>query len=101
VKATRVTAWLSAVFAAALMAAPAAYADVDPRIPNGDALWCWGGKGTIALVTPFCNGEAFPDGTYLHQTGFMQGMLQPLGWNPPFCVSANGEPVPGGCGGAG
>lgn len=49
------------------------------------------------LVTAYCNGERFPDGSYWHQTGFMRGMLQPLGWNPPFCVDAAGVPAPGLC----
>jgi hypothetical protein len=80
-----------------LFLAPEAQAEVDTHVPNGDALWCWGGKGNIALVTPYCNGESFPDGSYLHQTGFMQGILQPLGWNPPFCVDASGAPFPDGC----
>ena len=92
---------LASAFTAALMVAPAAHADPDTHVPNGDALWCWGGRGMANLVTPFCNGEPFPDGTNLRQLGFLQGMMQPLGWNPPFCASANGDPAPGGCGGAG
>ncbi|BBY62196.1 hypothetical protein [Mycolicibacterium helvum] len=87
----------AASVAAGLFLAPVAHATPDTHVPNGDALWCWGGKGTIALVTPYCNGETFPDGSYFHQTGFMQGMLQPLGWNPPFCVDAAGNPFPDGC----
>lgn len=86
-----------AVGALAWFFAPAAHAAPDTHVPNGDALWCWGGKGTIALTTPYCNGEPFPDGSQLRQTGFMQGMLQPLGWNPPECFDASGAPAPGAC----
>ncbi|WP_160110897.1 hypothetical protein [Mycolicibacterium houstonense] len=87
----------AAAFVAALFLAPAAHAEPDTHVPNGDALWCWGGKGTAGLVTPYCHGEPFPDGTQLRQTGYMQGMLQPLGWNPPECFDAAGAPAPNGC----
>lgn len=93
---TKIVAPLTLAIAAMLLA-PAAHAAPDTHVPNGDALWCWGGKGTIGLVTPYCNGEPFPDGSQLRQTGYMQGMLQPLGWNPPECFDAGGVLAPGAC----
>jgi hypothetical protein len=101
VRATRFVGCLVAVASSALIAAPVAQASPDTQVPNGDALWCWGGKGMVGLVTPFCNGEPFPDGTYLRQLGFLQGIGRPLGWNPAFCAAPNGEPVPPGVGGCG
>lgn len=93
----KIVSAIAAAAAGLLFLSPVAHAEADPSIPNGDALWCWGGKGTMNFVTPYCNGQPFPDGSYLHQTGFMRGMLQPLGWNAPFCVNAAGAPFPEGC----
>lgn len=98
--AARVMTALGAVAIAALVAAPAPHADnVDPHIPNGSALWCQGGIANTMMI-PYCNGAPFPDGTSWHQTGHLVLFQSPV-FDPPVCVSANGEPSPGGCGGAG
>ena len=61
---------------------------LDPHTPNGGALWCQSGLGNVAL-NPYCNGLAYPDGSYWHQEAaspFGFGGPAALPWKPPVLV---------------
>lgn len=87
-----------AALAAAAVTPPAA-AVVDPHVPSPWAGYCPGGGNGGGLG--FCDGRAYPDGSYWHQ---LRTWIPFVGvqWNLSCVVPANPIPAiaaPGQCGG--
>jgi len=93
-------ALLTALLAAAWLAAPGAGAAPDPFVPN-PPMWCPGNDPNAFVASGyggFCEGRTYPDGTRwnTYRVGFF--------WQPLRCIVADGTPFPpiapaGSCGG--
>lgn len=106
-KRTLTTLAACAATAFALISAPAAFADPDPHMPNGETEWCPGGRDR-SLWGGRCYGVPYADNTrWVQERG--QGPAGPFGpstWKTPSCrtiASTPGHPghapAPGvGCG---
>jgi hypothetical protein len=77
---TSVTAILGS---AAAFYLPVAWADPDPRVPNGPADWCPGGVEPDGGGAKYCLGSPFPDGSFYGQlwTFGAMGVFRPGEWN--------------------
>lgn len=67
-----------------LASAPAASADPDPHVPNGDAGWCPGGERPGGGGVRYCLGAPFPSGAMYVQTWSFgsAGPFKPGSWLP-------------------
>mgnify|MGYP000892550565 CR=1 FL=1 len=77
----KLVAVAAASVALTFLPVPHAGAQGDPKIPNGEAGWCPGGKAPGYGGQHWCLGEAFPDGSFYAQ-------MWSLGPGGPFAPGA-------------
>ncbi len=79
-----ITMLTAAAAVVTLAVAPAASADPDPHIPNGEAGWCPGGQRPGGGGIQYCLGAPFPSGAMYVQTWSFgsSGPLRPGAWMP-------------------